>query len=169
MTSRFWLHLRANSTGSYTWSRCGAYAEPKEVHHGSCEKWSACEWKLEMIYLMRWPGYQAFRKGSSSSSQAWLRVLCRRINWPWSSHPKSTSKEYQSFGQKVVALLMFGYLLWTQQWVMINIEEIDRTRQDCYWGWGKVSLWLKCDILPTNKRRGKRLTFGRDVILCNED
>ena len=99
MTSRFWLHLRANSTGSYTWSRCGAYAEPKEVHHGSCEKWSACEWKLEMIYWMRWPGYQAFRKGSSSSSQAWLRVLCRRINWPWSSHPKSTSKGYQSFGQ----------------------------------------------------------------------
>ena len=109
-------------------------------------------------YWMRWPGYQALRKGSSSSSQAWLRVLCRTINWPWSSHLKSTSKGYQSFGQSpCLASVWLSFVDTTLG--DNNIEEIDRTRQDCCWGWRKVPLWLKCDILPTTREGGRGLRW----------
>ena len=139
MTSRFWLHLRVNSTGTYTWFRCRAYAEPKEVCCGSCKKWSACGWKLEMILdeVARIPSLE---EGKQFKFPGMVESVMQKDELAL----EFTAKEWIlrirgiSHLEKVLALLVFGYLFWTQQQVIINIQEIDRTRQYCYWGWGKV-------------------------------
>ena len=113
------------------------YVEPKQVCSGSCEKRSACEWKLEMILdeMVRIPSLEEVKQFEFPGM---VDSVMQKDKLAF----KFTAKEWILRGishlDKVLALLVFGYLLWTQQWVIINTQEIDRTRQDCYWGWGKV-------------------------------
>ena len=145
--------------------------EPKEVCSGSCEKRSHCLWwKLEMISdeMARKPSLE---EGKQFKLPGMFESVMQEDKMALEFSAKEWILRGISHLDEVLALLVFGYLLWTQQWVIINnMQKIDRTRQDCFWNLGKVPLWLKCDILPTTREGNRGLhSLEMYVIWCNED
>ena len=71
----------------------------------------------------------------------------RRMSVIWTS-PLSDHNRVTASNQ--FALPVLGYLMWTQQWPVMDIQEIDRkARKIVIENGGRHPLWLECDFLPT--------------------
>ena len=71
----------------------------------------------------------------------------RRMSAIWTS-PLSDRNRVTTSNQ--FALLLLGYLMWTQQWPIMDIQEIDRKARTIVTenGGRHPSMWLECDTLP---------------------
>ena len=77
-----------------------------------------------------------------------VKEYLRRMSVIWTS-PLSDHNSVTALNQ--FALPVLGYLMWTQQWPIMDIHEIDRKARKIITENGErhPCMWLECDTLPT--------------------